>query len=96
MFYKKVNLLIKFMNRTPLRFIIFLLALLGAFGASAQFRWGPTVGVNFNSFKFKQKILTVDQGFGESAGINGEMMFPGIGFGIDLDRKSVVEGKSVN
>jgi len=95
-FYKKVNLLIKFMNRTPLRFIIFLLALLGAFGASAQFRWGPTVGVNFNSFKFKQKILTVDQGFGESAGINGEMMFPGIGFGIDLGLRYEQLGASLN
>ena len=84
------------MNKRSLRLIIFLAVLFGSLGASAQFRWGPTVGINFNSFKFKQKILTVDQGFGESVGVNGEMMFPGIGFGVNLGLRYEQLGASLN
>lgn len=85
------------MKRKILTFIIALAALCGSSVATAQFRWGATVGGNFNKFKFKQAdILTVDQGFGESAGINGEMMFPGIGFGIDLGLRYEQLGGTLN
>ncbi len=53
--------------------------------ASAQFRYGPTVGISLTNLNFKQpEIMTVDKTIGYSAGIAAEMMFPGIGFGIDL------------
>ena len=58
--------------------------MLGIAGASAQFRYGPTASVNFNSLSFKQKLFTVGQSVGADAGIMGELMFPGIGFGIDF------------
>lgn len=52
--------------------------------ASAQFRYGPTAGVTFTNLHFKQDLMTVDQAVGFGAGITGEMMFPGIGFGVDI------------
>ncbi len=85
------------MKRKILLFIIALTALGGTFGASAQMRWGATVGINVNNFKFKQSdILTVGKGFGESAGVHGEMMFPGIGFGIDVGLRYEQLGASLN
>ena len=85
------------MKRKFLTFIIILAALCGVQQANAQFRWGATVGANFNDLKFKQSdILSVGKGFGESAGINGEMMFPGIGFGIDIGLRYEQLGAKLN
>ena len=72
------------MKRNIITLIIAVFALCAASEASAQFRWGATAGVNFNTMKFKQDLFTVDQAVGESAGLHAEMMFPGIGFGIDM------------
>lgn len=52
--------------------------------ASAQFRYAPVAGVTINDLDFKQDIFTVDKTAGTQAGIMGELMFPGIGFGIDF------------
>lgn len=59
-------------------------AMLLPVAAHAQFRYGVTAGVSVNDLKFKQKLMTVDKTVGYSAGIAAEMMFPGIGFGLDL------------
>lgn len=64
--------------------IVVLMAIVGAQGVNAQFRWNVTAGPTVNSLKFKQDILTIDKTVGYTGGINGEMMFPGIGFGIDF------------
>lgn len=72
------------MKRKFISLIITVIALCAAIGVNAQFRWGATAGVNFNDLKFKQDLFTVDRAVGESAGVRAEMMFPGIGFGIDL------------
>ena len=64
--------------------IIILFATLFAFDAAAQFRWGPTAGVDFTNLKFKQDIFTVDSSTAFQVGVQGEKMFPGIGFGIDI------------
>lgn len=50
----------------------------------AQFRWAAQAGVNFNNLKFKQDLVTIDKSAGFSAGVSGEMIFPGIGFGLDV------------
>lgn len=50
----------------------------------AQFRYGATAGVDFTTLKFKQDLFTVDQSTGFQAGVQGEMMFPGVGFGVDI------------
>ena len=63
--------------------IVMLLATLCA-QAQPQRRWGITVGGNYNEIHFKQSdIFQSDRMFGPSVGITGDMMIPGIGFGVD-------------
>lgn len=64
--------------------IVVMIAAVCAAGVNAQFRYGAAAGVTITDLKFKQDLITIDQSVGGSAGIVGEMMFPGIGFGIDL------------
>lgn len=65
--------------------ITVLLALLGiVFGAGAQMRWAPVVGINGNNLVFKQDLVSVSPTIGYQAGVMGEMIFPGIGIGIDI------------
>lgn len=67
------------------KFLILSIILLSVFGAAkAQFRYGPVMGVTLNSLVFKQDLVDVTQQVGYMAGIQGELMFPGIGVGIDL------------
>lgn len=68
-----------------IRIILCALAVIfGVLGANAEFRWGPSVGVNYNKLTFKQTLFTVDNTIGANVGVQGEMMFPGIGFGVDI------------
>ena len=63
--------------------IVMLVATLCA-QAQPQRRWGITVGGNYNEIHFKQSdIFQSDRMFGPSVGITGDMMIPGIGFGVD-------------
>ena len=66
------------------RFLLSILAAVVCFAASAEFRWGPTVGANFTSYKYSQDLFAIDPSVGGSAGVMGELMFPGIGLGIDF------------
>ena len=66
------------------RFLLSILAAVVCVAASAEFRWGPTAGVNVTSYKYSQDLFAIDPSVGGGAGIMGELMFPGIGFGIDL------------
>ena len=78
---------------------IFLIAaamILGAVAARAEFRWGPTAGVNLSTLNFSQELFSVDRSVGEVAGITGEMMFPGIGFGIDIGAMYSMQGATLN
>lgn len=66
------------------KIVIILLLTVSAIAASAQFRYAATVGVDVSSLKFKQDLFEINQNVGGSAGVMAEMMFPGIGFGIDF------------
>lgn len=55
-----------------------------SFGASAQFRYGPTAGVNISHLKMNQDLVPTSGTIGAQAGIQAELMFPGIGFGMDM------------
>ncbi len=55
-----------------------------ALSASADFRWGPTAGVNVSNYHMSQDLIQTDKLVGGSAGVMTEVMFPGIGFGMDL------------
>lgn len=54
------------------------------FKSQAQFRYAPVAAVTVNDLDFKQDLFTVDKTIGMQAGVMGELMFPGIGFGIDF------------
>lgn len=84
------------MLRPTRRLIIILATLFIATSASADFRWGPTLGANLTRYKFKQKLLQVDQSAGFQAGVIGELMFPGIGFGIDLGLQYNMHGSKLH
>ncbi len=80
------------------KFIIALLALaaVSTVPASAQFRRGFTAGVNYTDLRFKYDLVDVSQTVGYTAGVTGEMMFPGIGFGIDLGLLYEKMGAKIN
>lgn len=67
-----------------------------ALGASAEFRWGPTVGVNFSTLHWKQSIARTTMRTGFQAGVLGELMIPGIGFGIDMGVRYNLHGAHVD
>lgn len=64
--------------------LLLVVALFSVLPAVAQFRYAPIVGVNINDLKFKQDLFGVSQSVGAQLGVQGELMFPGIGFGMDL------------
>lgn len=73
--------------------IIFLAVPAAMFG---QFRYGPTAAVNINTLKFKQDLIDINTRIGAQAGIEAELMFPGIGFGIDFGFIYNMEGANVD
>ncbi|MDE6771141.1 MAG: PorT family protein, partial [Muribaculaceae bacterium] len=70
--------------------------LAAALSASAEFRWGPTAGVNFSTFHWKQKLTDTKGLTGGQVGVLGELMIPGIGFGIDIGLRYNAHGANVN
>lgn len=64
--------------------------------ASAEFRWGPSAGVDVSSFFWKQDLVETHHRFGFNAGLLGELMIPGIGFGVDLGLRYNQHGADVN
>jgi hypothetical protein len=55
-----------------------------ALSASAEFRWGPMAGVYLGNYHWRQPLVESKMQPGFQAGLLGEIMIPGIGFGIDL------------
>lgn len=66
------------------------------FTASAEFRWGVQAGVNVSNYYWKQPLLKSSYGVGPTAGLIGEIMIPGIGFGIDFGLRYNMRASSVN
>lgn len=77
------------------RILLILTVLAVAFGASAKFRWGPTVGANFSTYHWTQSLIGNDMKPGFAVGLQGELMIPGIGFGVDMAVKYVNRGGKV-
>ncbi|MBQ5509460.1 MAG: outer membrane beta-barrel protein [Muribaculaceae bacterium] len=72
--------------RSYIKYTLITIALLSALSSVAQpvRRWGITVGGNYNEIHFKQSdLFDSDRMFGPSIGVTGDMMIPGVGFGID-------------
>lgn len=72
------------MKRKALITILAALFTLVAQQSQARMRWGAVGGVTVNNMKFKQDLVPLSQTVGYEAGVTGEMIFPGIGIGIDL------------
>lgn len=76
------------MKLFPRHIIAAVIALTALFAAlpeaAAQFRYGPMAGVNFTTMKFRQDLFNIDMKAGPAGGIAGELMFPGVGLGLDL------------
>lgn len=72
------------------------IALFSAPAAKAQFRYGPMIGASITDLKFKQDLFSGESSPGFSAGVIAEMMFPGIGFGIDLGLYFEERGAKIN
>lgn len=62
----------------------------------AEMRWAATAGATVSNMDFKQDIVPVSQVVGYTAGITGEVIFPGIGIGIDLGLLYDRQGALVN
>lgn len=77
------------------KLIIITLLLAGALGARAEFRWGPTVGINGTKFHWKQNLAKTTHLEGVQAGVAAELMIPGIGFGLDLGLRYNMHGSTV-
>ena len=58
-------------------------ALLFSGKISAETRWGVTAATNISTMKFNQDLTPTDKVANFSIGVTGELMIPGIGFGID-------------
>ncbi|MCF0213486.1 MAG: PorT family protein [Muribaculaceae bacterium] len=77
-------------------FITLLLATVLAVPAVAQFRYGVQAGLDITSLNFRQKLFTVDSSVGYSAGLFSELMFPGVGFGIDFSLRYEQRGATMH
>lgn len=76
--------------------VLAILTASAAFTTQARMRWAATAGVTVNTLKFKQDLVTVGNTIGEQAGITGEVIFPGIGVGLDLGLLYNQQGAMVN
>lgn len=76
-------------------FAFIAIILSAGFKASAQFRYGPTVELGITNLKFKQDLFDVSKQFGFGVGIASELMFPGVGFGIDLGLSYEMRGANL-
>lgn len=66
-----------------LSIVMLCIAIFGAGSVSAQARWGVVAGMNLSKLSFDQNLFTVNSKAGASVGVTGELMMPGIGFGVD-------------
>lgn len=71
------------MKKIVLGIVVALVSLIVTPSISAQTRYGAVAGVNLSTLHFNQEIIDVNFTTGYTAGVFGELIFPGIGFGVD-------------
>ena len=76
--------------------IIVMTALFGISTVNAQLRYGVIAGASINDLKFTQDLITVDSEVGYSVGGFSELMFPGVGFGLDFGLMYSQRGASLH
>lgn len=87
-------------NRLKMKKLLVILAVIiactGTQQANAQFRYNAIAGATISNLHFKQDLVTVSGEAGFSLGVQGELMFPGIGFGLDIGLMYNQLGAKVN
>ncbi len=78
------------------KILVLIAVLLGVATSNAAFRWGPTAGMNITHFSWKQNLVPSKDAVGFNAGLIGELMIPGIGFGIDVGVRYAMVGADVD
>lgn len=78
------------------KFLLVLLLSLVTLPAFSAFRYGPMVGINGSTLTWRQDLVTTKSMVGGSVGVLGELMIPGIGFGIDMGLRYQLNGAKVN
>ncbi len=76
--------------------IVVLCAILFSANATAETRYGVVAGADITDLRFKQDLIAIEQSVGYMAGVTSEVMFPGIGFGIDLGLQYTQRGATLN
>lgn len=73
------------MNRFYIRLLIVVFAVAGInLAADAQLRYAAIAGFEMTNLKFKQDLVEISETPSYQFGVQGEVIFPGLGFGIDL------------
>lgn len=78
------------------KLLLLVIGLCAVISASAQFRYAAVAGATITNLTFKQDLVSVNQVAGATAGIQGELMFPGVGFGIDIGLLYNMMGAKLN
>ena len=76
--------------------VMLFIAMLGGNEVQGQTRWGVVAGVDFTNLSFDQDLFTINQNVGATAGVTGELMIPGIGFGVDASLLYTQRGATLN
>ncbi len=84
------------MKRSIRLFLLLCILAACAFGAKAQFRYAAVAGPTLSTLSWKQDLVSTSYLPGAQAGVQGELMFPGIGFGIDIGFIYNMTGAKVN
>ena len=79
-----------------LAIVMLFIAMLGVNEVQAQTRWGVFAGVDYTNLSFDQDLFTINQNVGATAGVTGELMIPGIGFGVDASLLYTQRGATLN
>lgn len=79
-----------------LAIVMLFIAMLGVNEVQGQTRWGVVAGVDFTNLSFDQDLFTINQNVGATAGVTGELMIPGIGFGVDASLLYTQRGATLN
>lgn len=74
----------------------FMLAIISISTAWGEFRFGPQAGFNVSNYFWKQPLIESKYGVGPTAGILGELMIPGIGFGVDMALRYNMDASRIN
>ena len=64
--------------------------------AQSYGRWGVVAGTTVSDLSFDQPLITVDKNVGATVGVVGELMFSGIGFGLDASLLYTQRGTKLN